>query len=100
MKNEEKWLASDFYNPFKRRESAAHAQIFYISENKYLIHVSCLIQLFIMEYGPTLDIGDLSEPLEVSEEIDGSHETQEIWGRLFPLGKGWIGIGTVTHISH
>lgn len=50
-----------------------------------------------MDCGPTLDIGDLSDEEDGAEGIDGETESQMLWGRLFPLGKGLTGIGKSVH---
>ena len=46
-----------------------------------------------MDCGPTLDIGDFLDEEDGAEDIDGETESQTLWGRLFPLGKGLTGIG-------
>ena len=43
--------------------------------------------------GPTLDIGMLDEDIEDVDGVDD--EGHEAWGRLFPLGKGLKGLGTI-----
>jgi hypothetical protein len=44
-----------------------------------------------MDVGPTIDISDYTQAPE-HEETEGN-EDDEVWGRLFPLGSDWSGIG-------
>ena len=44
-----------------------------------------------MDCAPTLDVVD--GPFEEEEEEEAEEDRPEVWGRLFPLGKGFVAQG-------
>lgn len=45
-----------------------------------------------MDCAPTLDLDMVDGPVEEEEE-EAEEDRPEVWGRLFPLGKGFVAQG-------